>query len=117
MIYDRPLTLCTLPAGTPIQSRLIPGEVCFYSPREVFHKRFWESVQAGSQIDRMVEIPLHRQVEAGDYALLESGVVYRVEQAQFSADSETGLPITVLSLRRTDGRLQVAAPDEGGAAL
>lgn len=117
MIYDRPLTLCTLPEGTPLHSKLVPGEVCFYSPREVYHKRFWEAVQAGSTVDRMVELPLHRKVEAGDYALLESGVVYRIEQAQFSYDSESGLPITVLSLRRTDGRLQVAAPDEGGADL
>lgn len=115
MIYDRPLTVCKLPAGTPLQSRLLPGEVCFYAPREVFHKRFWEAVQAGAQIDRMVEMPLHRDVEAGDYALLENGVVYRVEQAQFSADAETGLPITVLSLSRTDGRFQIAAPNEGGA--
>ena len=73
MIYDRPLTVCKLPAGTPLQSRLLPGEVCFYAPREVFHKRFWEAVQAGAQIDRMVEMPLHRDVEAGDYALLENG--------------------------------------------
>lgn len=47
----------------------------------VYHARYWESVQAGSRIDTMVELPLRRSVDAGMFALYRSHI-YSVEQVQ-----------------------------------
>lgn len=109
MIYDKPIQLLKLPGniGTPIQGRLEQVFTAFCGEMTVFHARFWESVQAGSRIDIMVELPLHRKnVEAGMYARYEDHI-YRIEQAQFQKD-ENQLPVTVLSMKREGERYDVA---------
>lgn len=108
MIYDRPIQILKLPddVGTPLQGKLQPVFTAFCGELTVYHKRFWESVQAGSRIDCMVEIPLRRKVDAGMYARYE-GHVYSVEQAQFEKD-ENLLPITILSLKRAEVQYDIA---------
>ena len=74
----------------------------------VFHNRFWEAVQAGSRIDVMVELPLHRKnTDAGMFARYE-GHIYSVEQVQFQKD-EHQLPVTVLSMKRSEEQYDIAA--------
>ena len=110
MIYDKPIDILKLPddVGTPLQGKLRPVFSAFCGEMTVFHSRFWESVQAGSRIDTMVELPLHRKnVEAEMYAQYE-GHIYRIEQAQFQTD-ENGLPVTVLSMKREGKRYDIAA--------
>lgn len=110
MIYDTLIKVLELPSGvgTPLQGKLQPVFDAWCGEMTVFHSRFWEAVQAGSRIDVMVEIPLHRrEVDAGSFAKYQ-GHIYSVEQAQFQTDSN-GLPVTVLSLKRTEEQYDIAA--------
>ncbi|MBO7252507.1 MAG: hypothetical protein J6V25_07760 [Oscillospiraceae bacterium] len=103
MIYDKPIEILKLPdnVGTPLQGKLQPVFSAFCGEMTVFHSRFWEAVQAGSRIDAMVELPLHRKhADAGMYARYEDHI-YRIEQAQYQKDSNR-LPVTVLSLKREE---------------
>ena len=108
MIYDTPITILTLPdgVGTPLQGQLQPVFTAFCGELEVYHKRFWESVAAYSRVDRLVELPLHRSVDAGMFAKFKDRI-YSVEQAQFGKD-ENQLPITTLSLKRTEAQYDIA---------
>lgn len=110
MIYSIPIEILKLPddVGTPLQGKLQPVFSAFCGEMTVFHSRFWEAVQAGSRIDVMVELPLHRKnADAGMYARYE-GHIYRIEQAQYQKD-ENQLPVTVLSLKRSEDQYDVAA--------
>lgn len=109
MIYDTEITILRLPdnAGTPLQGKLLPVFIAFCGEKEVYHRRFWESVQAGSRIDTMVELPLHRNADAGMFAKFK-GHIYSIEQAQLGKDANL-LPITTLSLKRSEVQYDVAA--------
>ena len=107
MIYDRALKVYKLTDGTPLGGNLTPLSIHLYAPREVYYKRYWESVQAGSQIDTMVEVPGPTEIISGQYCVLEDDHVYRIEQAQHGLDADN-LPVTVLSLHRMDARYQIA---------
>lgn len=109
MIYDTEISILKLPddVGTPLQGKLQPVFVAFCGEKEVYHRRFWESVQAGSRIDTMVELPLHRNVDAGMFAKFK-GHIYSIEQAQFGED-ECQLPVTILSLKRSEVQYDIAA--------
>lgn len=110
MICSIPIEILKLPddVGTPLQGKLQPVFSAFCGEMTVFHSRFWEAVQAGSRIDVMVELPLHRKnADAGMYARYE-GHIYRIEQAQYQKD-ENQLPVTVLSLKRSEDQYDVAA--------
>ena len=109
MIYSIPIEILKLPddVGTPLQGKLQPVFSAFCGEMTVFHSRFWEAVQAGSRIDVMVELPLHRKnADAGMYACYE-GHIYRIEQAQFASD-ENGLPVTRLSMMRLEVNFDIA---------
>lgn len=109
MIYDKPIHVLKLPdnVGTTIQGKLLPVFTAFCGEMTVFHSRFWGAVQAGSRIDVMVELPLHRKnADAGMYAKYE-GHIYSIEQAQYQTD-ENQLPVTVLSMKRAEGQYDIA---------
>ena len=109
MIYDKQIAILRLPPGigTPIQGKLEPVFTAFCGEMTVYHSRFWEAVQAGSRIDVMVELPLHRKnADAGLFAKYE-GHIYSIEQAQYQKDSN-GLPVTVLSLKRSEVQSDIA---------
>ena len=84
MIYDLPITICTTPAGfgAPFQGRLTVKAAYLCAEQTVFHRRSWESVQAGTRVDRMVQIPLRSD----------------------------GLPVTNLSLRRMEDNYDLCRP-------
>ena len=107
MIYDTEIVIAKLPdnVGTLLQGRLQAVFTAFCGEKEVYHRRFWESVQAGSRIDIMVELPLHRSIDAGMFAKYKDHV-YSIEQAQFGKD-EYMLPITTLSLKRAEGQYDI----------
>lgn len=109
MIYDKLIEILKLPddVGTPIQGKLLLVFTAFCGEMTVFHSRFWESVQAGSRIDVMVELPLHRKnVQAAMYAKYEDQI-HRIEQVQFQTD-DNQLPVTVLSMKREAKRYDIA---------
>ena len=109
MIYDTEIMILKLPdnVGTPLQGKLQPVFTAFCGEQEVYHKRFWESVAAYSRIDRLVELPLHRNVDAGMFAKFRDHI-YSIEQAQFGKDKDY-LPITTLSLKRSEVQYDIAA--------
>ncbi|MBO7252543.1 MAG: hypothetical protein J6V25_07940 [Oscillospiraceae bacterium] len=109
MIYDTEISILKLPddVGTPLQGKLQPVFLAFCGELEVYHRRFWESVQAGSRIDTMVELPLHRNVDASMFAKYKDHL-YSIEQAQFGED-EYQLPVTILSLKRSEVQYDIAA--------
>lgn len=102
MIYDKPIDVKKLPdgVGTILQGKLQPVFSAYCGEREVYHRRYWEAVQAGSRVDALVELPFHREAEAGMFAKYD-GHIYSIEQAQFGKDAD-GLPITTLSLKRSE---------------
>lgn len=107
MIYDKSLSLYTLEGSTPLNGVLEPYGEFLCAEREVFHRRYWEAVQAGATIDAMVEMVGHLTAHEKEfYAELSDGNLYRVEQIQRSHD-EHGLAVTVLSLSRSDRRFNI----------
>lgn len=110
MIYDKPIQILKLPdnVGTPIQGKLQPVFTAFCGEMTVYHNRFWEAIQAGSRIDIMVELPLHRKnADAGMFARYENHI-YSIEQTQYQKD-ESQHPVTVLSLKRSEEQYDIAA--------
>nr|DAL14550.1 MAG TPA_asm: hypothetical protein [Caudoviricetes sp.] len=106
-IYERELHVYTLSAGTLLQGKLQLVSRHLYAEREVYHSRFWESVQAGSQIDLMVCVPDGRAIRADMYCIPDDGHVYRIVQAQQGWD-DLSLPMTTLSLRRMEAAYDIA---------
>lgn len=109
MIYDKPITVCRLPDGVGAITQtktLTPVFSAYCGELEVYHSRYWESVQADSRIDCLVEIPLRRNASAHMYAVYD-GHTYRIEQAQFASD-ENGLPVTRLSMMRLEANYDIA---------
>lgn len=111
MIYDRYLTVYDLAGGSPLSHQLTVNSAHFYAELEVYHRRYWESVQAGSRIDRMIRVPFGEDLTAAQYVIPEDGHVYRVEQAQHGPDDD-GLPVTTLSLRRMEGKYDILRPQD-----
>ena len=106
-IYDHELNIYSLSTGTPLQGKLQHVSRHLYAEKEVYHARFWESVQAGSQIDMMVCVADGRAICADMYCIPEDGHVYRVVQAQQGYD-DLSLEMTTLSLRRMEGNYDIA---------
>ena len=111
MIYDRVLTVCVPPQGwgKPADGRLQKAGQHYYQEITVYHRRFWEAQQAGSRVDRMVQVPLGYDIVQGTYAVLEDHHVYRIEEAQYTKDAD-GLPVTNLSLRRMEANYDLCKP-------
>ena len=111
MIYDRSLWICNPPAGVgaPFQGRLVRRQQYMYAELTVYHRRYWESVQAGTRVDRMVQVPFGRSILATEYALLGDGHMYRIEEAQQTTD-EDGLPVCNLALRRLEANYDLCSP-------
>ena len=106
MTYDHYLTVYDLADGSQRGGSLAVNSAHFYAELEVYHRRYWESVQAGSRIDRMVRVPFGEDLTATQYVIPEDGHVYRIEQAQHGLD-EDGLAVTTLSLRRMEGSYDI----------
>ena len=109
-IFDREVKIYSLDAGTPLQAKLrfVSRHLC--REESVYASRFWDSVQAGSQVDRMIVVPFGRAIETGMFAAVSGGTPMRIEQAQYEHDAD-GNPVTRLSLRRMDKRYEIAAPE------
>lgn len=106
MIYDQDVSIYILDGPTPLNGTpTLYGEY-YGAEQEVFHKRYWEAVQAGYTITNMVQIPGHIEPEGDIYVKLGGERWYRVEQLQRSYD-DNGLPVTVLSLSRSDRRFDI----------
>ena len=112
MTYDHFLTVYDLKDGTQRGGKLTENSGHLYAELEVYHRRYWESGQAGSRSDRMVRVPFGEALTATQYAIPEDGHVYRIEQAQHGLD-EDGLAVTTLSLRRMEGSYGILRAEDG----
>ena len=102
MIYDRVVSIYRLEGGiAPPSGELTLLSQHYCAPMEVYERRYWDSVQAGQSVDRMVQLPFGDDIEADMYAVYEDGHTYRIVQAQHGADRD-GQPICTLSLHRED---------------
>ena len=106
-VYDKEVKIYALDAGTPLQARLRFVSRHLGREESVYASRYWDSVQAGSQIDKMVVVPFGRMIETGMFAAVSGGTPMRIEY-EYDAD---GNPVTRLSLRRMDDRYEIAAPE------
>lgn len=109
LIYDRELNVYSLPSGSPLQGKLVRISRHLYAEREVYHARYWESVQAGARIDMLVCVPDGAAIAADMYCIPDDGHVYRIVQAQHGRD-DNGLSVTALSLRRMESKYDIAGP-------
>ena len=111
MIYDRVLTVCVPPQdwGKPADGPLQSAGHRYYAEITLFHRRYWEALQAGSRVDRMVQIPMGYDVLPASYVVLEDRHVYRIEEAQYTRDADN-LPVTNLTLRRMEANYDLCKP-------
>lgn len=108
MIYDKSIVICDPPErGLPL-SPLHPVAFVFCAEKEVYTRSYFDAIQTGSRIDKMVQIPLTHDWRAGMFAVLDNHV-YKLVQTKDSSDLD-GLPITILSLERLEASYDVAAP-------
>ncbi len=110
MIYDKPLDIFALPEGeaVPTPEKLYIFSRHWCAEKTVYRSSYWQSVQAGSSIDRMVEVPQYLgDVDATMFALFE-GKMYAIKQVQYAEDAN-GLDVTDLSLERYLGNLDKGA--------
>lgn len=110
-MYDRKLTLYALDSGTPLQSELTPISEHLYTEIEVYAKRYWDSIQAGTSVDMLVDVLLHLVLDTSTYCIPDDGKVYRVIQVQHRLDGDE-LPITRLSLHRETMHYEIARADK-----
>lgn len=108
MIYDRLLTVFKLDTASSALARKLlerSRHLCAY--RTVYHRTYFQAVQAGQRIERMVQIPTtDTPPDATMYAELEDGQIYKITEAQFAED-EDGLPCIVLALTREEARYEL----------
>jgi len=71
--------------------------LCF-EDRTVGIKRHYAARAAGSEITRLIQVPLRRDISAVNRIVID-GAEYKIEQAQHLAD--TNPPVSVLTLRRS----------------
>ena len=66
MIYDKPITVLAMPdtQGIPTKGCLVKKFDSWCAEKTVYASRFWEAVANGSRVDKLVELPLHRDVPA-----------------------------------------------------
>ena len=115
MIYDRLVEVFKLDtASSPLSRRLVLRSAHFYAPRTVYHRTYFQAVQAGETIDRMLQIPAPAAdpPDATMYAVPEDGQVYRIREVQLAED-ENGLPVINLSLHREEARYDRFRPVVG----
>ena len=110
MIYDRVLTICTLDnAASALSRRLTAPVEYYYAEKEVYYARYVSNLQVGARVSMMVELSRAENAERitdEQYCIPEDGKVYRIIQAQYGEDAD-GLPITTLSLQRTEGKYEL----------
>lgn len=106
MIYDRIVEVFNLDtASSPLVRRLRLRSAHCYGNLTVYHRTYFQAVQAGEAIDRMIQIPAPAEdpPDATMYAVPEDGHVYKIREAQLTTDGD-GLPVVNLSLHREEAR-------------
>lgn len=114
MIYDRIVEVFNLDtASSPNRRRLVFQSAHYYGNMTVYHRTYFEALQAGESVDRMIQLPAPATpITATMYAVPEDGCVYRIVEAQPTEDQD-GLPVVNLSLHREEKRDDLLRPGDG----
>lgn len=111
MIYDRLLEVFSpKQPESPLSMKLELESAHYCAPLTVYHRTYFDSLQMGETVDRMVQLPRLSEIDATMYAVLEGGPVYKIMEAQPTQD-EDGLDVYVLSLHRKEGKYELFRPD------
>lgn len=114
VIYDRGLSVCMPPEGfgAPFHGKLVVWKHYCCCELTVFHRRYWQALQAGSRADRMVQVPMGEEILPTFYALISGDEhLYRIEEAQYT-ENECGLAVTNLTLRREEANYDLCKPED-----
>lgn len=118
MIYDRIVEVFNLDTvhRNTLARRLVLRSAHYYGPMTVYHRTYYQAVQAGESVDRMIQIPAPDTdpPDATMYAVPEDGRVYKITEAQLTTDPD-GLPVVNLSLHREEARYDLFRPGPGAA--
>lgn len=112
MILDKGImTLMRIPENHGKDGNMASGEleqyhICWYGERTVGMSRFYSAQQANTNIDKVVRIRYTPglDVRADDVAVLKDKSRYRVAQAQYLQDDESGMNVIDISLERVGYR-------------
>lgn len=103
----RPVTTEAVRPGDRPENALRAYYMGWYGERVVGYNRYYVGQGAGTRVDTVVRI--HRPGEGvsvspdtrgGDVAILADGMTYRIVQAQYLRDEESGEDVCDLSLER-----------------
>lgn len=107
-MYDKKVDVCVLPSGSPLTGKLKKSFTRLAEERTVYASRYWEAVQAGSSIDKLLVMPrFPGEIVRGEMYVKLDRHVWRIEQAQEDVDAD-GRPVWMLSIRRMEGSYDVA---------
>ena len=120
MILDRglltllhPATTAAVRAGDRPEDALTPYYSGWYGERVVGYNRYYTGQGAGTRIDLIVRIlrpavpvTVDPESRGGDMARLADGLLYRIVQAQYFRDEDSGEDVCDLSLERVGEKLE-----------
>ncbi len=70
------------------KEHLVLKEQLRYKERTVGQQRFYNAMQAGVQIERVLDCPLRQNVSTQDVAIPNDGQQYRIVQVQYIEDAQ-----------------------------
>ena len=113
-----PFTTTNVRSGNRPEDGMEPYYRGWYGSRVVGYNRFFTAQGAGTKVDTVVRcvrphVPVAASPESrgGDLCRLADGYLYRVRQAQYLRDEESGEDVCDLSLERIGERFE-----KGGGA-
>lgn len=102
-----PATSASVAPGNRPEDALEPYYAAWYGERIVGYNRYYTAQGAGTQVDRVVRcvrphvpVTVAPESRGGDLCRLADGELYRVSQAQYLRDEESGEDVVDLSLTR-----------------
>lgn len=108
-----PATSSSVTAGNRPEDALEIYYAAWYGERVVGYNRYYTAQGAGTRVDRVVRcvrphVPVQCTPESrgGDLCRLADGYLYRVAQAQYLRDEESGEDVVDLSLERLGERYE-----------
>lgn len=81
-----------------------------YDERIVGMGRYWTAKQENVKVDRLIRVPLFREVSTQDVVIPNDGEQYSIKQIQYPKDVVP--PCMDLSLERLEAAYDIEQPDE-----
>lgn len=100
-------------ARMPVEM-LVEKSEAYYGERVVGFSRQYAAMGVDQRVDKLIRIWRDETVSVRDYAILDDGHQYRIDNVQHLLD-EDGLKVTDLSLYRMDQNYSLVIFEEGGA--